>query len=587
LSLVLCLIIGPVTASLEPGDRSEVRNTPLKRVIADGISEQDVRLYQEEGCVLKHRLQEAVSFDCPDAVIHGLKVREARIYHILDLNADHQIGADLVWAQTVTGAGVNVAVLDTGIDTDHPELRDSYLGGYDCVNNDPYPEDDHGHGTHVSGIITSDGEYLGSSKGVAPGAGIYMFKVCDAGGSCTEDDMRCGMERAVQTNAKVMSISIGGGSYTTQNCDGDPLAVLVNDVVYNHGLTAVVAAGNNGRGVSSPGCASGVIAVGAVDSRNTVPYWSGRGLALDVLAPGVSIYSTTMGGSAGTMSGTSMATPHVAGVAALLLQANPYLTTDDIKQALYSTANKAGITCYQCTWWVGTSCLRQTVVTCSSSITGAGVVDAYDAYVAIRKPCQDSGDCSNNGLVCDGVEACVDGVCRASAPVDCSSLTDACNTGVCSEPSGQCNRVPKADGTSCSNGLFCDGMETCLAGDCKSGAAIVCNDSDSCTNDICDESKDQCVYTPTGQCSTQCWKATYKYLYNAPGQAAKFCLCAEGRYGSLGSIQSPLRRTTAYRYADAGNNYYWNVISSSAKYPLTAVKCPSGNVFFTNVDLYQ
>jgi len=144
--------------------------------------------------------------------------------------------------------------------------------------------------------------------------------VSDSGGNCYEDDMLAAMEDAVvQGIAKVMSISIGGGSYTTSNCDSDPLAAKLNSVV-DRGITAVVAAGNDGKGVSTPGCASKAIAVGAVDKTGAVPYFSGRGPALDIVAPGVSIYSTYVNNGYATMSGTSMATPHVSGVVALLLE---------------------------------------------------------------------------------------------------------------------------------------------------------------------------------------------------------------------------------------------------------------------------
>jgi hypothetical protein len=584
LCLILCFVTAPATAVLDPTAMSDHRNSPSKRVIADGISAEDVRLYEAKGCVVKHRLENAVSFDCPEAVIPGLAVREARVYHILDLNADSQIGADLVWAQTINGTGVDVAVLDTGIDTDHPELKDSYRGGYDCVHDDGVPEDDHGHGTHVSGIITSDGESLGTTKGVAPGAGIYMYKVCDASGSCYDDDMQCGMERAVLTDAKVMSISIGGGSYTTENCDGDKLAAMVNDVVYNHHMTVVVAAGNDGRGVSSPGCASGAIAVGAVDSSDNVAYFSGRGLALDIVAPGVSIYSTYLNGGAATMSGTSMATPHVAGVVALLLQANPSLTTNEIKQALYSTADPVN-RCYGCTRWVGSTCRSQGVVPCTAAITGAGVVDAYGAYAAVHPACTSDAEC-DNGLACDGIETCVSGTCKSGSPMDCSNLNNACNTGVCDETTNNCVSQPKADGTACGDGAYCNGMETCQAGGCVPGDAIFCNDNDACTDDTCDEAVDKCVYVPTGACSTLCWSGNYRYLYNAPGQADKFCLCAQGEYGAIRATQSSIKRTTAYRYADTGNNYLWNVISSSAKYPLQAITCKDGIPYPTNDDYY-
>ena len=118
----------------------------MKRVIAETISKKDIEIFKAKGCLIKHRLRDKTSLECPKDIISKLNVRESRIFHIMDLNADQQIGADLVWAEGIEGNGVNVAILDTGIDTDHSELQDSYLGGYDFVNNDPYPEDDHGHG---------------------------------------------------------------------------------------------------------------------------------------------------------------------------------------------------------------------------------------------------------------------------------------------------------------------------------------------------------------------------------------------------------------------------------------------------------
>jgi subtilisin family serine protease len=359
------------------------RQPKMTRVIADTVSKENIKTLIENGCVLRHRLRERTSLECPEDKIEQLGVREARIFHILDLQADQQIGADKVWIEGITGSGVKVAVLDTGIDTDHPELQDSYLGGYDYVFNDNVPEDDHGHGTHVSGIITSNGVSDANSKGVSPSAGIYMYKVCDSAGNCYEDDMMAAMEAAVLTDAKVMSISIGGGSYTTENCDSDTLAAKVNWVV-SQGLTVVVAAGNDGKGVSSPGCASGAIAIGAVDSSNNVVYFSGRGPALDIVAPGYNIYSTVIGGY-GRMSGTSMATPHVSGVVALLVNTNPSLTTSDIKTALYNTAKPVN-KCYKCTRWVGSTCFSQAETPCTRDITGAGVVDAYGAYLYVKQP---------------------------------------------------------------------------------------------------------------------------------------------------------------------------------------------------------
>ncbi|MFC2143784.1 S8 family serine peptidase, partial [Candidatus Aenigmatarchaeota archaeon] len=348
----------------------------FERFIIERIGDNDIESFKNMGCMLKHVIGDSASFDCPENIkstLSGTNARKARIFRVVDLAADQQTGADLVWAEGITGNGVSVAILDTGIDTDHPELMDSYLGGYDFVNNDAIPEDDHGHGTHVAGIITSNGAVNSNSKGSAPGAGIYMYKVCDSGGACYEDDMMAAMEAAVQAGANVMSISIGGGVYTSENCDSDPLAAKVNWAV-DQGLTAVIAAGNNGKGVSSPGCASGAIAVGAVDSNNNIPYWSGRGDALDIVAPGVSIYSTYLNGGYGYMSGTSMATPHVAGVVSLLLETDSTLTTSEIKTALYDTANPAD-TCFSCkiySWW-GT-CYGYREISCTPYVMGAGVV---------------------------------------------------------------------------------------------------------------------------------------------------------------------------------------------------------------------
>jgi hypothetical protein len=577
--LVMCFVICPVVASLDSTQVSGSQNPHSKRVVADGISPEDVKLYEAKGCVVKHEFKDAVSFDCPTEIISGLKVREARVYHIMDLNADRQTGADLVWAKGVDGDSVNVAVLDTGIDTDHPELIDSYRGGYDCVNNDAIPEDDHGHGTHVAGIITANGNTLANSKGVAPGTGIYMYKVCDAKGSCYDDDMRCGMEKAVLTDAKVMSISIGGGSFTTENCDSDYLAGLINTIV-SPKMTAVIAAGNDGRGVSSPGCASSAIAVGAVDSGDNVVYFSGRGPALDILAPGVSIYSTTMDGSAGTMSGTSMATPHVAGVVALLLDENPGLKTNGIKDALYSTADPAN-TCYRCTFWVGSSCLRQGTVACTDSITGAGVVDAFGAYSSVKTTCSIAADC-DNGIYCDGAETCDAGSCVAGLPVTCSADPDACNSYVCDESSDSCIVQQKADGTTCSDGTYCNGMETCQSGTCVPGTGVACSDGIECTADRCDELTAACIHDNSGCTAVQCWSGANTYIVKSDLQAKKFCKCAAGTYAFKGYTTITARKAAAYKYTDTGDNSIWTVSRVSARNPIQSVECSAGNFFPTN-----
>jgi subtilisin family serine protease len=302
-------------------------------------------------CEVLHKLDDATALRCPK----GIQIENAfedEVYHIMDMDANRQINADDVWALGYTGSGVTVAILDTGIDTDHPELITSIAGGKG-FGYATY-EDDNGHGTHVAGIITADGvggEPLGFAKGAAPNAGVWMAKVCNASGSCYVSDIAAAIEYVVKGKdgiinngdepAKIMSISLGGGGTAGTNCDYDYLAKKVNWAVSN-GETVVAAAGNTAGRVSSPGCASKAIAVGAVNKSDVRPYWSGSGNALDIMAPGVSIYSSIMDGGYASWSGTSMATPHVSATVSLLKEAKPLLTDSQIKDALYKTAKDLG-----------------------------------------------------------------------------------------------------------------------------------------------------------------------------------------------------------------------------------------------------
>ncbi|NOQ55671.1 MAG: S8 family serine peptidase [Nanohaloarchaea archaeon] len=401
--------IDKISAKIMPSDRwvevaPQAIDSSPGRVIAQTTSDIDKLIFRLKGCKILHELQDETVLRCPPGVALGLKdVRDDRIFNIVDLEADIQIGADSVWAQGIFGTGVNVAVLDTGVDIDHPELDGSIISCETLVLGTTC-DDDHGHGTHVSGIITADGVDA-DAKGVAPDAGIYMYKVCGADGSCYESDMIAAMEAAVLTDAKVMSISIGGGNFAGDNCDSDPLAAKVNWVV-SHGITVVVASGNDRFYVSSPACASGAIAVGAVDKSDSLAYFSNFGPSLDIVAPGVNIYSSLIDGYA-SWSGTSMSTPHVSGVVALMLDANPGLTIDDIKTALYETADPidSASICYGvvgrrgANYWIGT-------VPCTSDNYGAGLVDAYGAinYFIPSEPVCGNDVVNPEYEVCDGTD---------------------------------------------------------------------------------------------------------------------------------------------------------------------------------------
>lgn len=261
-----------------------------------------------------------------------------------------QIGAPQVWQGGNTGQGVDVAVLDTGIDAAHPDFGGrivstaSFVPGQDVT-------DRHGHGTHVASTIAGTGAASGGlEKGVAPGAGLHIGKVLNNDGSGQDSWILAGMEWAARDqHAKVISMSLGSGP-----TDGtDPMSQAVNELSAETGALFVIAAGNDGPGpytVSAPGAADAALTVGAVDGADRLASFSSRGPRLgdsglkpDLTAPGVDVlaarsqYAPEGEGSYLTMSGTSMATPHVAGAAALLAHAHPDWTGAQLKDALVST----------------------------------------------------------------------------------------------------------------------------------------------------------------------------------------------------------------------------------------------------------
>jgi subtilisin family serine protease len=254
-----------------------------------------------------------------------------------------QIGAPQAWQQGLTGAGVTVAVLDSGYDPDHPDLKGVVTQSRD-FSGEPDPTDRLGHGTHVSATIASAGDRY---KGVAPGAKLAVGKLGTR--SFTESALLAGMEwAAVETGAKVVNMSLGG----PDTLGLDPVEQAVNVLSERTGVLFVVAAGNEGpeaTSVSSPGSADAALTVGAVDKSDKMIYFSGRGprahdhaIKPDVTAPGVEITAAaakgTAEGSHVARSGTSMATPHVAGAAAILAQKHPGWTGQQLKAALTGSA---------------------------------------------------------------------------------------------------------------------------------------------------------------------------------------------------------------------------------------------------------
>ncbi|MFI6101569.1 S8 family peptidase [Lentzea sp. NPDC051213] len=249
-----------------------------------------------------------------------------------------QIGAPEAWQAGVTGKGVKVAVLDTGVDEKHPDLQGRQVAEKNFTTS-PDNTDEVGHGTHVASTIASKGE---TYRGVAPDADILDGKVCQPGG-CTESAILGGMQWAAEQGAHVINMSLGGGDTP----DIDPIEEAVNRISRDTGALFVIAAGNSGRPetIGSPGSAESALTVGAVDRNDGIAPFSSRGPAADgavkpdVTAPGVDIVAAEAGTQGHVaMSGTSMATPHVAGVVALLKQQHPEWTGARLKATVMASA---------------------------------------------------------------------------------------------------------------------------------------------------------------------------------------------------------------------------------------------------------
>lgn len=221
-----------------------------------------------------------------------------------------RMGADRVRALTA-GAGSIVAIVDTGIDLDHPDLIGAVRSSVNLVSPGRTADDDNGHGTHVAGIVAARDNAVGV-VGVAPASSLLIAKALDRRGSGYLSDIVAGITWAANNGAQVINLSLG------TSVDLPLLHDAVRDAT-NRGITVVAAAGNSGGPVLYPAAYSEVIAVGMTDDRDRIHRASSRGSALDLVAPGDDIYSTYKGDRYRKMTGTSMAAPHVAGAVALLL----------------------------------------------------------------------------------------------------------------------------------------------------------------------------------------------------------------------------------------------------------------------------
>jgi cysteine-rich repeat protein len=438
------------------------------------------------------------------------------------------VGADTAHAQGFTGAGVKVAVLDTGADTDHPDLVGDLAAQHCFCDDHPSPrfgccpggadesesaEDDEGHGTSVSGIITSNG--VTGAVGVAPDAKIVALKVLDSGGGGSFSDVAAALdwvltERSIAGSpaegTNVVNLSLGdGGEYNdpaVSPCTGTNTANAMA-ALHADGVSVFAASGNEAHddGISFPACVPQAISVGGVyDATLGSVSWCGNASCttilctdsptaadtfvchsnsdeiLDVLAPNWRTTAPDLGGGTTSFGGTSAASPFAAAQAALLLQADPTLTPEGIRTLMQ--VNGTAVTNPDNGLAFPRTDVGAAVAQVAPAVCGNGTVESGE-------------DCDDGGTV--GGDCC-SATCAFEPLASPCDDVDACNGSETCDGNGDClSGVPLA----CDDGLFCNGQETCDSGSgCLPGTAPTLDDGVGCTLDACDEVNDVVVHEP-------------------------------------------------------------------------------------------
>lgn len=343
--MVVILVMSFISNGLAKEIDTEYK--PVKSYFVGFNSSVNVSLIKSIGgqVTREYNYMSVLAAKLPDHVIQFL-INHAEVDYVEADGKVQAMGQEIPWGVPhvkasdvqdtgITGYGVKVGVIDTGIDYIHEDLKVS--GGETFVDGTTDYMDDNGHGTHVAGTVAALNNTVGV-LGNAPQASLYAIKVLDQYGGGNYSDVVAGIEWDITNNMDIINMSFGGNS-------GSQTLKQAVDNAYNSGILLVAAAGNNGydrKGtITYPAKYDSVVAVGAIDKANERASFSSVGRELELVAPGVDILSTIPGGYA-SYNGTSMASPHVAGVAALVSEAKPELNNVDLRNILNETATTLG-----------------------------------------------------------------------------------------------------------------------------------------------------------------------------------------------------------------------------------------------------
>ena len=484
------------------------------------------------------------------------------------------VGVSQAFSAGFDGSTFSVAVLDSGIDTDHPDLADNLVeercwcrsnnfnpsvgccpGGGDTQSGPGSAEDDDGHGTSVSGILTSNGSV--ASMGVAPASGIVALKVLDESGGGSFSDVASALDWIMTNyealNIRVVNMSLGDGdeysSSATNPCSGSNTANAIADLTAA-GVAVFAASGNDAYtdGISFPACVADAISVGGVyDASLGNVSWCGETCSttlctdsstaaddfvchtnsdelLDLLAPDYATATSGLAGSSTIFSGTSAASPYAAALGLLLFEQDPTLTVAELKSLMKShgplVTNPANglvhrrtdvtslfAVCGNGTIELGEDCDDGGIADgdcCSSACFFEGAASACSDGDACTSAdaCDGAGSCvsgsplsCDDGLFCNGVESCESEVGCVSGIAPTADDGVACTVANCDESTDTIEQLPVD--TLCDDGAFCNGAEVCNVGlGCESGPPPAVDDGIGCTSDLCDEVLDTVTHAP-------------------------------------------------------------------------------------------